>query len=74
MSAQPQKLHVLDGTQLTCNQLAAMPKPAVLIWSFHTPLAAPQLDACKAWLPAQLFSSPEGLPIFYAAPLLSDRR
>jgi hypothetical protein len=72
VSINPQNMHQLDPSQLTCDTLAALPGPAVLIWSFHDPLPSPQLDACKQWLPTQLYVSPKGLPVFNAAPLLRE--
>jgi hypothetical protein len=69
-----QNLHALDPQDLTCDQLSSLPEPAVLIWSFHDPVPAPQITSCQQWLPAQLYVSPKGLPVFYAAPFLRDRR
>jgi hypothetical protein len=73
IAAQPQNLQALDPKELTCDRLALLRGPAVLIWSFHDPVPMPQLTSCKQWLPAQLYMSPKGWPVFYAAPLLSDR-
>jgi len=67
-------LHALDPKELTCDQLSLLNEPAVLIWSFHDPVPAPRIASCKQWLPAQLYVSPKGLPVFYAAPLLTDRK
>ncbi len=72
VSVNPQNMHQLDPAQLTCDTLASLPEPSVLIWSFHDPLPSPQLDACKQWLPTQLYVSPKGLPVFNAAPLLRE--
>ena len=73
VSARPENLHELDPNQLSCEQLASLPGPAVLIWSFRDPVPAPQLAACMQRLPAQLYFSPKLLPVFHAAPLLNDR-
>lgn len=74
VAARSQNLHELDPNTLTCDQLASLPEQAVLIWSFHESLPAPQIDSCKGWLPAQLYMSQKGLPVFFAAPLLRDQR
>ncbi len=71
--ARPQNLHLFEPSRLSCDQLRSLPLPAVLVWSFHMTLPAPQLEACKQWLPAQLYSSHQGLPVFFAAPLQRDR-
>lgn len=68
----PQNMHSLDPNQLTCDQLASLPEPSILVWSFRDPLPAPELDPCRQWLPAQLYVSPKGLPVFNAAPLLRN--
>lgn len=74
VATRSQNLHALDPKELTCDQLSLLHEPAVLIWSFYDPVPAPQIALCKQWLPAQLYVSPKGLPVFYAAPLLRDRR
>jgi 4-amino-4-deoxy-L-arabinose transferase-like glycosyltransferase len=70
--ARPDHLHLVEQDSLSCALLQSMPQPAVLIWSFHTALPAPQLESCRAWLPAQMYSSVQGRPVFHAAPLLRD--
>lgn len=72
VAVNPQNMHPLDPTQLTCDTLEALPQPSVLIWNFRDPLPSPQLDSCKQWLPTQLYASPNGLPVFNAAPLLKQ--
>jgi hypothetical protein len=72
ISKNPANMYQLDPKDLTCERVASLPQPAILIWSFHDSLPAPQLDSCKEWLPPQLYMSPNGLPVFYAAPLLKD--
>jgi len=74
MTTRSQNMHALDPQELNCDQLSSLPEPAVLIWSFHDPVPAPQITSCQQWLPAQLYVSPKGLPVFYAAPFLRDRR
>jgi len=71
--ARPQNLHLVEPSRLSCDQLRSLPLPVVLVWSFHMTVPAPQLEACKQWLPAQLYSSRQGLPVFFAAPLQRDR-
>ncbi len=73
VSKRPESLHELDPKELTCDRLASLQGPAVLVWSFHDPLPAPQLSACTQGLPAELHSSPKGWPVFHAAPLPMDR-
>jgi Dolichyl-phosphate-mannose-protein mannosyltransferase len=70
--ARPAQLHVIEQEGLSCPLLQSMQAPAVLIWNFHTALPAPQLGPCRAWLPAQMYSSVQGLPVFYAATLRRD--
>jgi 4-amino-4-deoxy-L-arabinose transferase-like glycosyltransferase len=70
--ARPDHLHLVNPDSLSCPLLQLTPQPAVLVWSFHTDLPAPQLESCRAWLPAQMYSSPAGRPVFYAAPLRLD--
>ncbi len=70
--ARPDHLHLAEQDSLSCALLQSLPQPAVLIWSFHTALPAPQLEECRAWLPAQMYSSVQGRPVFYAAPLRRD--
>src|SRR5438093_736479 len=65
-------MRLVEQDSLSCALLQSMPQPAVLIWSFHTALPAPQLESCRVWLPAQMYSSVQGRPVFYAAPLLRD--
>ncbi|MBX3003310.1 MAG: glycosyltransferase family 39 protein [Anaerolineales bacterium] len=66
--ARPENFHPLQAEALDCRALeASLQGPAVVFWSFHTPLPAPQLAACAERFPAQLYTSPAGLPMFYAA-------
>ena len=68
----PDHLHVIAQEQLSCEQLRRLPSSVVLVWSFHDAIPAPQLEACKSWLPTQLYSSAQGLPVFHAAPINRD--
>jgi hypothetical protein len=71
--ARPDHLHLVEQDSLSCALLQSTPQPAVVIWSFHADLPAPQLESCRAWLPAQMYSSVQGRPVFYAAPLRRDQ-
>jgi hypothetical protein len=70
--ARPAQLHLIEPDDLSCPLLQSMPLQTVLIWDFHTPLPTLQLEACRAWLPAQMYNSVQGRPVFYAAPLRRD--
>jgi 4-amino-4-deoxy-L-arabinose transferase-like glycosyltransferase len=72
MAARPQNLRSLEPSQLSCDQLQFLKQPAVLIWSFQAALPGPGVAACSKWLPAQLYTSAAGLPVFNAAPLRLD--
>jgi hypothetical protein len=72
VAARPQNIHPLDPSQLTCDRLASLPEPSMLIWSFRDPLPSSQITSCAQWLPGQLYMSPKGLPVFHAAPLLRN--
>ncbi len=66
----PERLHRLDPAMVSCTDLSRLPGPAVLIWTFEEPLPGPKLAPCASRLPAQLYQSPRGRPVFFAAPLL----
>ena len=72
VSSRPESLHELDPKELSCDAMVSLKSPAVLVWSFRDPLPAPQLSACAQGLPAELYFSPKGWPVFHAAPLLMD--
>ena len=65
----PELLHGLDPRQVTCETLRRLERPAVVIWSFHDPLPAPQLSACANDLKVERHVSARGLPVFHAARL-----
>jgi 4-amino-4-deoxy-L-arabinose transferase-like glycosyltransferase len=69
MVARPDNVQTLEPNELTCDRLQFLKQPAVLIWSFQAALPAPTVESCKDWLPAQLYSSPAGRPVFHAATL-----
>jgi len=64
----PENLHLLEPSDLSCDRLASIPTPAVLIWSFRDEIPAPQVEPCKQWLSPQLYSF-DGRPVFHAASL-----
>jgi 4-amino-4-deoxy-L-arabinose transferase-like glycosyltransferase len=66
----PERLHRLDPAEVSCAGLSRLPGPAVLIWSFEELLPSPNLAPCASGLSAQLYQSPQGRPVFFAAPLL----
>jgi 4-amino-4-deoxy-L-arabinose transferase-like glycosyltransferase len=68
----PERLHRLEPGEVSCGALARLPEPAVLIWDFRAPLPGPHLAPCAGWLPAQLYQSRRGRPVFFAAPLRHD--
>lgn len=72
MTARPAHVQTLEPDELNCDRLQFLKQPAVVVWSFHVPLPAPSLVACRQWLPAQLYMSQGGLPVFNAAPLRLD--
>jgi 4-amino-4-deoxy-L-arabinose transferase-like glycosyltransferase len=69
MVARPDNVQTLVPNELSCDRLQFLKQPAMLIWTFQTALPAPTVESCKDWLPAQLYSSPAGLPVFNAATL-----
>ena len=69
----PHNLHLIEPSELNCSRLTSLPLPAVLVWSIHTSVPTPQLEPCKNWLPAQMYSSSQGLPVFFAASLQQDQ-
>ncbi|HEU5103679.1 MAG TPA: glycosyltransferase family 39 protein, partial [Roseiflexaceae bacterium] len=72
MVARPENVQTLEPEQLTCDQLQFLKQPAMLIWRFQAALPASAVEECRQWLPAQLYTSPEGMPVFNAAPLRLD--
>jgi 4-amino-4-deoxy-L-arabinose transferase-like glycosyltransferase len=64
---EPERLHGVEPQQLTCEHLRRLERPAVLIWSFHDPLPAPQLATCADGLRVERHASARGLPVFHSA-------
>jgi 4-amino-4-deoxy-L-arabinose transferase-like glycosyltransferase len=64
---EPGRLNGIEPQQLTCEHLHQMERPAVLIWSFHDPLPAPQLAPCATALHVERHASARGLPVFHSA-------
>ncbi len=69
---QPDRVHVIESADLSCDWLKLTAPPVVLVWGFQNVLPVPQLDGCKDLLPGQLYVGRKGLPVFYAAPVLHD--
>lgn len=55
---------------LTCDTLAQTDRPAVMIWSFDTPLPSPNVEACKDQFRPVLHTMPDGTPLFYSSALI----
>ncbi len=65
---QPRTLVELPPGSLTCATLQQiMQPPAVLFWSPQNPVPDAQVAQCMDALPGQLYVSPEGRPVYYAA-------
>jgi 4-amino-4-deoxy-L-arabinose transferase-like glycosyltransferase len=69
--ARPQNWHYVEAKDLSCLRLQFLESPAVFVWSFRDAVPAPQLETCRHWLPAQLYTYRDR-PAFYAAPLRPD--
>jgi hypothetical protein len=69
----PRQVTELLAGSLTCDTVDALIQPpAVLIWDHKSPVPDPGLIACMDRLPGQLYVSPEGKPMFYAATLRNN--
>jgi hypothetical protein len=55
---------------LTCDTLAQTERPAVMIWTFDTPLPSPNVEACKELFRPILHTMPDGTPLFYSSALI----
>jgi len=55
---------------LTCDTLAQTERPAVMIWTFDTPLPSPNVEACKDQFRPVLHTMPDGTPLFYSSALI----
>jgi 4-amino-4-deoxy-L-arabinose transferase-like glycosyltransferase len=72
MVARPDSIQTLEPNELTCDRLQFLKQPAVLIWAYQAALPTPAVESCRQWLPAQLYTSPAGRPVFNAATLRLD--
>lgn len=64
----PDRLQRFDPAEtLTCDALQAVKRPAVFIWSFHTPLPSPNVAACANEFLPVLHTTTTGVPLFYAS-------
>jgi len=70
----PERFHLLERTEVSCETLSRLPEPAALIWDFGTPLPDPALAPCAAWLATRRYASREGRPVFHAARLTPGPR
>ena len=66
----PESFHE-ENAAMDCDRLGRITPPAVLIWTPGEPLPNRSLSRCAAHLTPQLYSSPNGLPLFQAAPLVA---
>jgi hypothetical protein len=72
--ARPERFqHIDNPSMLICDSLEYGPRPAVVIWSDQLDSPSPGLDACRGWLPSQVYVGADNLPIFRAAPVLVGR-
>ncbi len=55
-----------------CQQIASIPRPAVVIWNFREARPSAGAADCPDLAPGQVYASTEGYPVFAAAPLLGE--
>ncbi len=67
----PSRFHEVSSDLISCQYLANIRRPAVLIWSFRELLPHERVAPCASWLPGVLYASSRGHPAFIAAPLTS---
>ncbi len=66
----PARLQRFDPVDtLTCEALAAIQSPAVIVWSFDTELPSPNVVGCADEFRPMLHATKEGIPLFYSAAL-----
>lgn len=66
----PDRLKRFDPSDtLTCEGLAVLPRPAVMIWSFDDAIPSPNVRACAAEFRPMLHATNEGVPVFFSAAL-----
>jgi hypothetical protein len=66
----PDRLKRFDPSDtLTCEGLAALPRPAVMVWSFDDAIPSPNVRDCAAEFRPMLHATNEGVPVFFSAAL-----
>lgn len=66
----PERLQRFDPVEnLTCEALAEVPRPAVILWSFDEALPSPNVSGCADEFIPQLHATRDGVPVFYSAAL-----
>ncbi len=66
----PERLKRFDPSDtLTCEGLAALPRPAVMVWSFDDAIPSPNVRACADEFRPMLHATNEGVPVFFSAAL-----
>ncbi len=68
--SKPERLQRFDPVEtLTCESLAAVPRPAVIVWSFDNSLPSPGVRGCADEFKPMLHATKAGVPLFYSAAL-----
>jgi hypothetical protein len=68
--SKPERLQRFDPVDtLTCESLASVPRPAVIVWSFDTELPSPNVVGCADEFRPMLHATKAGVPLFYSASL-----
>jgi hypothetical protein len=66
----PERLKRFDPIDtLTCEELRAIPRPAVLLWSFDDAIPSPNVSSCADEFQPMLHATQEGVPVFFSAAL-----
>jgi hypothetical protein len=66
----PDRLQRFDPTDtLTCEGLATLPRPAVMVWSFDDAIPSPNVRNCADEFRPMLHATKEGVPVFFSAAL-----
>jgi hypothetical protein len=69
----PERFHEQPIETLTCSELSRLELPAVLVWSYETPLPSEGVRECADLVPGQLFVSDRDVPMFRAASVRIER-
>ena len=66
----PERLKRFDPSDtLTCEELAMIPRPAVLLWSFDNAIPSTNVVTCADEFRPMLHATKEGVPVFFSAAL-----